>query len=59
MEHKNQFALAFSKLDFKVHNVRDLEKILGIMKRLNGNNEYYKYSVNNMIIRPFCLSIYY
>ena len=42
MEHKNQFALALWKLDFKVHNVRDLEKILGKIKRSKGNNEKYK-----------------
>ena len=41
MEHKNQFALAFSKLDFKVHNVRDFDKILRKMERSKSNDKNY------------------
>ena len=38
MEHKNQFAIAFSKLDSKVHDVRDFDKILRKIKRSTSNS---------------------
>ena len=44
MEHKNQFALAFSKLASKVHDVRGFGKILRNIKRSTSNNKNSKYS---------------
>ena len=48
MEHKNQFAIAFSKLDSKVHNVRGFDKKLRKIKRSASNDTNYKTSsINN------------
>ena len=44
MEHKNQFALAFSKFASKVHDVRDFDKTLRKIKRSISNNNNFKYA---------------